>query len=230
MIFAVSKLYYLKNIFFSDCLPYFKTPLGCSRAPVCFLLLSITLASVTTPELIRALLYMSISETGHPAGWRINTHTHTHTHTHHSHTHTSHTHTLSFTSAGFWLAGMLEDLRILPFILKWGIIFCCSQPPQGRVESLMFAALNEEACFHQYANSHSSPFPGKQINLITKGHAKKRRWGRRKSWGGIEAKSKTPNRRKNGYFFQKQTTSGCIINHSLLDYLTLSSLQGSHPN
>ena len=216
MIFAVSKLYYLKNIFFSDCLPYFNTPLGCSRAPVCFLLLSITLASVITPELIRALLYVSISETGHPAGWRVNTHTHTHT--------------LSFTSAGFWLAGMLEDLRILPFILKWGIVFCCSQPPLGRVESLMFAALNEEACFHQYANSHSSPFLGKQINLITKGHAEKRRWGWRKSWGGIEAKRKTPNRRKNGYFFQKQTTSGCIINHPLLDYLTLSSLQGSHPN
>ena len=82
MIFAVSKLYYLKNIFFSDCLPYFKTPLGCSRAPVCFLLLSITLASVPTPELIRVLLYGSISETVHPAGWRVNTHTHTHTHTH----------------------------------------------------------------------------------------------------------------------------------------------------
>ena len=96
MIFAVSKLYYLKNIFFSDCLPYFKTPLGCSRAPVCFLLLSITLASVTTPELIRALLYMSISETGHPAGWRINTHTHTHTHTHISLTHTHITHTHPF--------------------------------------------------------------------------------------------------------------------------------------
>ena len=171
MIFAVSKLYYLKNIFFSDCLPYFKTPLGCSRAPVCFLLLSITLASVPTPELIRVLLYGSISETVHPAGWRVNTHTHTHTHTH----------TLSFTSAGFWLAGRFKDLRILPFILKWGIIFCCSQPPQGRVESLMFEALRQEACSHQYANSHSSPFPGKQINLIKKGHAKKRRWGWRKS-------------------------------------------------
>lgn len=48
----------------------------------------------------------------------------------------------------------------------------------------MFPALGKEACSYQYANSHSSPCLGKQINLIMKGYAKKR--GREREKAGVE--------------------------------------------
>lgn len=47
----------------------------------------------------------------------------------------------------------------------------------------MFSARREEACTSPYANSASSPGPGKQTNLITtqSGRGRECRWGWRKT-------------------------------------------------
>lgn len=130
--------------------------------------------------------------------------------------------------------------------------FCCLQPPARREGSCMCSVLQCAGKFGSLllpvCTLSFSPCLSKQINLIMKGRARKRKREREKAgWRKTklkrgEARIKTPNRdchgrRKNvsllkGSSFRKKkkTTSGCKISLLLLDYLTLSNLQGSHPN
>lgn len=159
----------------------------------------------------------------------------------------AHTHSPFLSSAGFWLVWNLKDLRTCPTVSRQGVISCRPPPSAGREGSSVFEAslcTRKGSLFHPDPGFHSFICQGKQ-NWSRKEAAKKRRRERRKVGAEkdkVEGKAriKTLNRgchgkRKNvsqckGLFFQKKTTAGCKMNLLLLDYLTLSSIQGSHPD